>query len=178
MLTIIGHTHMLPIVENFGYADHLMNSWKLDASNLKFIIKGNLPFEPELLAEQPQLLRYVLEQTYSKETISIMLNLQKQQKQRCNVLEEQLVNMIIRAMEMSELAETHSSSLLNSDDYKFTHTEWVWLHLSSQLIYFVLFQFVSFLHIIQALNEKVNRKRVDNFRGDIITFPFNIMSIT
>lgn len=156
---------MLPIVEHFGYADHLMNSWKLDPNNLKFILKGNLPFEPELLTEQSKLLRHVLEQTYSKDTISIMLNLQKQQKQRCIILEEQLVNMIINAMEMTEMAEAHSSSLsgnnsntINCDDYKFSYSEWVWLHLSSQLIYFVLFQFVSFLHIIQALNEKVNRK--------------------
>uniref|UniRef100_A0A1A9W3M7 Mediator of RNA polymerase II transcription subunit 23 n=1 Tax=Glossina brevipalpis TaxID=37001 RepID=A0A1A9W3M7_9MUSC len=82
---------MLPIVERFDYADHLMNSRKLDRNILKFILKGSLPYEPELVEEQPQLLRYVLEQMYSKEMVSIMLNLQKQQKQRCNTLEEQLL---------------------------------------------------------------------------------------
>uniref|UniRef100_A0A1A9VQ90 Mediator of RNA polymerase II transcription subunit 23 n=1 Tax=Glossina austeni TaxID=7395 RepID=A0A1A9VQ90_GLOAU len=81
-VSIISHAHMFPIVELFGYADHLMNSWKLDPNTLKFILKDNLPYESELFAEQSQLLRYVLEQTCSKEMVPTMLNLQKQQKQR------------------------------------------------------------------------------------------------
>lgn len=161
MVSIIGHTHMLPIVEPFGYADHMMNSWKLDHNTLKFNFKGSLPYEPELLEEQPHLLRYVLDQPYSREMVSIMLNLQKQQKQRCNALEEQLVNLIITAMEMTESNDQISASnVQNSPSNTVTeeHTsskEWIWLHVSSQLIYFVLFQFVSFMHIVLSLHEKV-----------------------
>lgn len=155
MVSIIGHTHMLPIVEHFGYADHMMNSWKLDPNTLKFNFKGNLPYEPELMEEQPQLLRYVLEQTYSKEMISIMLNLQKQQKQRCNTLEDQLVNLILSAMEMTESNENTAGSNFNVCEEQITQNEWMWLHLSSQLIYFVLFHFVSFTHIVLALYDKV-----------------------
>lgn len=32
---------------------------------------------------------------------------------------------------------------------------WVWLHLSSQLIYFVLFQFASFPSLVMAIHDKV-----------------------
>lgn len=155
MVSIIGHSHMLPIVEHFGYADHMMNSWKLDHNTLKFNFKGSLPYEPELLEEQPQLLRYVLDQPYSKEMVSVMLNLQKQQKQRCNALEEQLVNLIITAMEMTECTDSTPGSSCNIPEEQISLNEWVWLHLSSQLIYFVLFQFVSFMHIVLALYEKV-----------------------
>lgn len=65
-----------------------------------------------------------------------------QHKQRCVALEEQLVALVVVAMERSE-ADTGESS------------HWLWLHLSSQLIYFVLFQFASFPTIVMALHEKV-----------------------
>lgn len=155
MVSIIGHTHMLPIVEHFGYADHMMNSWKLDPNTLKFNFKGILPYELELMEEQPQLLRYVLGQSYSKEMVSVMLNLQKHQKQRCNTLEDQLVNLIIHAMEMTESNENTLGSGFNVPEEQISHNEWIWLHLSCQLIYFVLFQFVSFMHIVLALYDKV-----------------------
>lgn len=155
MVSIIGHANMLPIVEHFGYADHLMNSWRLDHNTLKFNFKGSLPYEPELLEDQTPLLRYVLEQPYSREMVSVMLNLQKHQKQRYNALEEQLVNLIIHAMEMTETNDATAGSGFNATDEQISHNEWVWLHLSSQLIYFVLFQFVSFMHIVLALHEKV-----------------------
>jgi len=32
---------------------------------------------------------------------------------------------------------------------------WLWLHISSQLIYFILFQFAVFPNIVNALHEKV-----------------------
>uniref|UniRef100_A0A1B0BXH5 Mediator of RNA polymerase II transcription subunit 23 n=1 Tax=Glossina palpalis gambiensis TaxID=67801 RepID=A0A1B0BXH5_9MUSC len=167
MVSIIGHAHMFPIVEHFGYADHLMNSWKLDPNTLKFILKGNLPYEPELVEEQSQLLRYVLEQTYSKEMVSIMLNLQKQQKQRCNTLEEELVNLIINAMEMTETTDNAGSGF-NAPDEQISQNEWVWLHLSSQLIYFVLFQFVSFMHIVLALYDKLSKLELRKGRDQLM----------
>lgn len=56
-------------------------------------------------------------------------------------LEEQLVALVVIAMERSETE--------NADCH------WLWLHLSSQLIYFVLFQFASFPNIVMALHDKV-----------------------
>lgn len=141
----------------------------MDPSTTKFIYRGSLPFEPELLSEQPQLLRHVMEQTYSKEILLTMLNLQKQQKQRCSSLEEQLVNMIIGAMQLSELADTNSNASMGCDEQKFCPIEWFWLHISSQLIYFVLFQFVSFMHITISLYEKVHyHKLINRFIGLLV----------
>lgn len=101
MLSIIGHSSMLPILEPAsasGYGD-TTNPWRLDP-NLKFTtLKGNLPYDSELTQPQVGLLRYVLQQLYSKEMVCSMLNLQKQ---RSAVLEEQLVWMIVHAMEKSE----------------------------------------------------------------------------
>ncbi|KAH8305992.1 hypothetical protein KR018_009354 [Drosophila ironensis] len=168
MVTIIGHANMLPIVEHFGYADHMMNSWRLDHNSLKFNFKGVLPYEPELLEEQKSLLRYVLEQPYSREMVSQMLNLQKHQKQRYNALEEQLVNLIVHAMEMTEANDAAAGNGFNASDEQITPYEWVWLHLSSQLIYFVLFQFVSFMHIVLALHEKLSQLELRKGRDQLM----------
>lgn len=70
MVSIIGHSRMLPIVEHSGYADHLINPWKLDPATLKFSLKGSLPYDRELLEPQTALLRYVLEQPYSRDMVS------------------------------------------------------------------------------------------------------------
>nr|CAD7449452.1 unnamed protein product [Timema bartmani] len=202
MVSIIGHSLKRPVVEHSGYADHLINPWKLDPATLKFTLKGNLPYDPELLKPQTGLLRYVLEQPYSRDMVCSMLGLQKQthwkttdkmdgpsaeghgswtgdtwlrekfgkidrngrgcarrpaemetlndddddHKQRCVALEEQLVELVILAMERSET---------EADSEDVTNSHWLWLHLSSQLIYFVLFQFASFPNIVMALHEKL-----------------------
>lgn len=78
MVSIIGHSKMLPVVEHTGYADHLINPWLLDPTTLKFSLKGNLPYDPDLLKPQTELLRYVLEQPYSRDMVCSMLGLQKQ----------------------------------------------------------------------------------------------------
>ncbi|XP_075225803.1 mediator of RNA polymerase II transcription subunit 23-like [Lycorma delicatula] len=152
MVSIIGHSKMLPVVEHSGYANHLINSWKLDPTTLKFSLKGNLPYEKSLLEPQTGLLRWVLEQPYSRDMVCSMLGLQKQHKQRCVALEEQLVELMILAMERSE-AET---APVEGEDM--TNSHWLWLHLSSQLIYFVLFQFATFPNIVMALHDKVNHE--------------------
>ncbi|XP_065086456.1 mediator of RNA polymerase II transcription subunit 23 [Ochlerotatus camptorhynchus] len=150
MLSIIGHSSMLPIVEHSSYADNLINPWKLDPNTLKLALRGNLPYEPELLQPQIKLLRFVLEQPYSRDMVCSMLNLQKTQKQKCVALEEQLVWLVICAMECSEKEPVHSV-----DGEISSHTQWVWLHLSSQLIYFVLFQFATFQNIVNTLHDKL-----------------------
>ncbi|GAB0092218.1 Mediator of RNA polymerase II transcription subunit 23 [Sergentomyia squamirostris] len=159
MLTIIGHSAMLPIVEHFGYADHLINPWRLDRNTLKFTLKGILPYDNDLLQPQTALLRFVLEQPYSKDMVCSILNLQKQHKQRCVALEEQLVWLVIAAMERSE--QENSSAVFQSSespgqcDESMNSVHWLWLHLSSQLIYFVLFQFANFPTIVMALHDKL-----------------------
>lgn len=78
-------------------------------------------------------------------------------------MEEQLVELVVIAMERSEselppnpanFPGGNTSSSENSDDQ--SHCHWLWLHLSSQLIYFQLFQHASFPNIVIALHDKVN----------------------
>lgn len=146
MVSIIGHSQMSPVVEHSAYADHLINPWRLDPISLKFSLKGNLPYDEDLLKPQTNLLRHVLEQPYSRDMVSSMLGLQKQHKQRCVALENQIVELVILAMERYE-QETEV------DEGSSTH--YLWLHLSSQLIYFVLFQFACFQNIVMALHDKL-----------------------
>ncbi|KAF3849726.1 hypothetical protein F7725_019445 [Dissostichus mawsoni] len=90
--SICGRCSLLPVVNNSGA---ICNSWKLDPTTLRFPLRGMLPFDKDLFEPQTGLLRYVLEQPYSREM----------HKQRCPVLEEQLVDLVVYAMERSETEE-------------------------------------------------------------------------
>lgn len=151
MVSIIGHSQMLPIVEHFGYTDTLINPWRLDPTTLKFAVRGILPYDAELSQSQKGLLRFVLEQPYSKDMVCSMLNLQKQCKVRCSAIEEQLVWLVMSAMERSELEPAATADT----DESLSPIHWLWMHISSQLIYFVLFQFASFPNIVVALHDKL-----------------------
>lgn len=145
MVSIIGQAEMRPVVEHSGCPEHVVNPWKLDPVTLRFSLKGNLPYAPELLEKQTGLLRYVLEQPYSRDMVCGMLGLQKQQKhkQHCAALEEQLVELLVLALERTE--EEGDEGAMQG----------LWLHLSSKLIYFVLFQFASFPNIVLALHSRL-----------------------
>lgn len=67
---------MLPVVEHTGYGDHLVIPWLLDRNTLQFSLKGNLPYDQDLLKPQTDLLNYVLEQPYSRDMVCSMLGLQ------------------------------------------------------------------------------------------------------
>ena len=71
----------------------------------------------------------------------------RQQKQRCKILEEELVDLVVVAMERSEEEDGNPELQVA--------TETLWQHLSSQIIIFVLFQFASFPHMVKTLHEKV-----------------------
>ncbi|XP_037867967.1 mediator of RNA polymerase II transcription subunit 23 [Bombyx mori] len=146
MVSIIGHSNMLPVVEFSGFADHLVNPWRLDPTTLKFSLKGNLPYDDELLKPQIGLIRHVLQQPYSRDMMCSMLGLQKQHKQQCIALEDQLVELMILPMEKSEQ---------ENDEDEMSPTHWCWLHLSSQVIYLILIGFASFPNIVMGLHNKL-----------------------
>lgn len=193
MVSIINHAKMLPVVEHTGYADHLVNPWLLDPSTLKFSLKGALPYDADLLKPQTELLRYVLQQPYSRDMVCSMLGLQKQHKQRCQALEEQMVELVIIAMERSEndvsIGQTSQASTSgqtgqtgggggttgqtsgtneNTDTNSTVSSYWMWLHLSSQLIYFILFQFVCFSNVVMAIHEKLAARNLRKGRDHLM----------
>lgn len=92
MVSIIGQVHMLPIVELFGYTETLICPWKLDLTTLKFTHRGILPYDPELQKPQKNLLRYVLEQPYSKDMVSAMLNLPKPVSCSCYIVTRHFIH--------------------------------------------------------------------------------------
>lgn len=143
MVSIIGHHEMRPIVEHSGMPEHLIGPWKLDPMTLKFNLKGTLPYNKQVLDKQTALLKYVLDQPYSRDMVCGMLGLQKQQKMHCPPVEEQIVELMILAVERTE-AEPDEN--LRQD---------FWIHLSSKLIYFVLFQFANFPEILKSLIKRI-----------------------
>lgn len=164
MVSIVGHSRMRPVVEHSGCPEHLVNPWKLDPTTLKFSLKGTLPYAPELLEKQTGLLRYVLEQPYSRDMVCGMLGLQKQHKQYCAALEEQLVELVVIAMERSEAEYNSCPDVVDEN----SSTHWLWLHLSSQLIYFVLFQFASFPNLVMALHAKLSGRDLRKGRDHLM----------
>ena len=60
---------LLPVVEQLGRA-HVVSTWKLDSTSLKFFLKGTvtyeriLPYSRDLTCPQPHLVRYLLSQPY------------------------------------------------------------------------------------------------------------------
>ncbi|XP_059485779.1 mediator of RNA polymerase II transcription subunit 23 isoform X2 [Neocloeon triangulifer] len=168
MISIIGRSKMLPIVEHSGGGqDNLNTSWLLDTSTLKLTFKGNLPYEKDLLEPQTKLLRYVLEQPYSRDMVCLMLGLTKQMKQRCLALEEQMVELMVAAMEKSE-EEPVQMEVSTEENTLSSASHLLWQHLSSQLIYFVLFQFASFPDIVSALHKKLAEKDLKKGRDHLM----------
>ncbi|GAA6078789.1 mediator of RNA polymerase II transcription subunit 23, partial [Tachysurus ichikawai] len=73
--TAHGRCSLLPVVNNSGA---ICNSWKLDPATLRFPLRGMLPYDKDLFEPQTGLLRYVLEQPYSRDMVCNMLGLNKQ----------------------------------------------------------------------------------------------------
>ncbi|KAK4327235.1 hypothetical protein Pmani_002291 [Petrolisthes manimaculis] len=167
MLSIVARPKLRPIVEHTGHNSPSINSWKLDPLTLKFQLKGALPYSLELLEPQPALLRYILKQPYSREMVCTVIEIQKKLKQRCVALEEQLVELMVAALDDCSLS-TSSTSIIPPaggassspaspaavpDDSLCTCG-----HLSSLLIYFVIFQLISFPSLVLRLHDKLKAK--------------------
>ncbi|OXA45173.1 Mediator of RNA polymerase II transcription subunit 23 [Folsomia candida] len=124
--------------------------------------QGSLPYDKELLKPQNRLLRYILEQPYSRDMACAILGLQKQHKLRCAALEERLVELILAAMERTEVEMGQTLDGQSSDE-ALPSTLSLWQHLSTQLIFFVLFQFASFPVIVTNLYIKISDVKL--FKG-------------
>eukprot|EP00794_Sanderia_malayensis_P004577 gene4577-5179_t len=164
MVTITGRSSLLPIV---GHSSASATAWKLEPSTLKFVLKGPLPYSKEIVEPQRDLVQYTLAQPYSRDLVCNMLGLNKQQKKRCAALEELLAGLMVIAMERSENETENDKS-----------NQLLWQHLSSQLIFFVLFQFASFPHMLSERNLFMGRDQLmwvllQFISGSIQKFPLS-----
>ncbi|KAH1002628.1 hypothetical protein HUJ04_008697 [Dendroctonus ponderosae] len=158
MVSIIGHSQMRPVIEQSGCPDYVANPWKLDPITLRFALKGTLPYDPELTDKQVGLLRYAIQTPYSRDMylhqISSMMNFNKQIVKPCQAIEDQLVELIIDALDRTEI---------DGDG-----TEGLWQHITSQLIYFVLFNFATFHNVVTTLVSRVQGKEVRRGRDQLM----------
>ncbi|RWS17948.1 mediator of RNA polymerase II transcription subunit 23-like protein [Dinothrombium tinctorium] len=161
MVTIACRSKLLPIV---SYSSSMGNTWKLDPINAKFQLRASLPYNKELLEPQTHLLRYVLEKPYSRDMVYSMLSLSNEQKQRCPILEEQLVELVLMAMERSE----NESDSGDVSEQTTSQTVFFWQHLSSHLIYFVLYHHASFPHMVESLHDKLAAKNLRKGRDHLM----------
>ena len=163
MVSCTNKWRLRPLVEQLGRA-HIVSTWKLEPTSLKFLLKGNvtyeriLPYSRDLTAPQPGLIKHLLSQPYSKELVTHVLGLQKGRKDsgapasgRCHPLEQQMVELLVEVMEMAEKGVEESESEILTDLFR---------NLASDLIFFVLFQFVSFPHVISELADHIERTRL------------------
>ena len=170
---------MRPVVEQNGKA-HAISSWKMDPHSLKFLLKQTLtyekvlPFSKNLCKPQTSLLRYILKQPYSKDLVNSVLGVQKPRKDSSDptgrgpgslsqypMLEEQLVLLFVEAVEQSDrvllLAESNDDTTITSQLRE--RTQILWWSLCSELIFFLLYQFVSFSNFIDSIHKILQEKR-------------------
>lgn len=171
MVSSILRHKMRPVVEQTGKA-HVVSTWKMDPHNLKFLLKGSLtydrilPYSKDLVEPQRDLLLYILRQLYSKELVNNVMGVQKPRKDpatgvsqilRYPMLEEQLIALFVAAMHEAEDEYRQKGSASNN-------TLLLWWNITSELIFFLLYQFVSFPSFVEgvhtALVEKGTKLRV------------------
>ncbi|XP_062520937.1 mediator of RNA polymerase II transcription subunit 23-like isoform X3 [Corticium candelabrum] len=140
LISVKGRSDLSPVV---GFSSSSGNVWKLDSTNLKFRRNHVLPFSEEQNEAQTKLLKAVVSQPCSKDTVTAMLSLNRQHRQRCLPLEEVLVDLLVMTINKSESSDETADSKI------------IWDHLSSQLVFFVLSQFARFAGLVGLLYDKL-----------------------
>ncbi len=157
MVSSLYRHRMRPIVEGTGKA-HAVSVWKLDPNSLKFLLKGSmtyeriLPYGRDIVEPQKELLRYVLKQPYSKEMINRMLGLQKPKKDA----DSSWTTVTQFPALCEELVHVYVEALIKTNRNPDESDEQIWGTLASQLIFFILFQYVSFAGFIDRLSNRLS----------------------
>ncbi|KAG9510935.1 Mediator of RNA polymerase II transcription subunit 23, partial [Fragariocoptes setiger] len=162
IVSIVNRSKLLPVV---GYSSTLgCHSWRLDSISAKFQLRGLLPYKDRLKEPQVDQLRYMLEQPYSRDMICTILALSTKPRHRCAILEDQLVDAMLAAMQKSE------SNPESMKDFYAGRNELLfqWQHLSCNLLYFVLFHHASFPHIVDNLYEKLKTLNIRRGREHLM----------
>uniref|UniRef100_A0A6G1S8A1 Mediator of RNA polymerase II transcription subunit 23 n=1 Tax=Aceria tosichella TaxID=561515 RepID=A0A6G1S8A1_9ACAR len=159
IFSIINRPDLLPIV---GYSLIQSNtSWRLDPISAKFQLKGLLPYRDKLKEPQVGQVRYLLEQSYSRDMMSITLSLgSKASQQRCAELIEQMAVSLVAIMDRSEeTLEAYGNLCASTSEHLYQ-----WTHLSNNMLYYIIHNqaTVSFNQLVDSLCEKIkvrNHKR-------------------
>jgi len=153
---------MRPVVEISGRSLHL-SSWRLEASSLKFLLKGNnttyeriLPYSSDVIAPQRELFKYVLTQPFSKELAQAMLGLQKPTKGSAPSQTHPALGDTLAECFADAVADT-AKAVDSSEETLTFAMKARWRSLTSNLIFSVLFQFMSFRPFVLSLTTFLRR---------------------
>jgi mediator of RNA polymerase II transcription subunit 23 len=160
IFSIINRPDLLPVV---GYSFLQSNtSWRLDPISAKFQLKGLLPYRDKLKEPQVGQVRYLLEQSYSREMMCTTLSLSSKtsQQSRCAELIEQMAVSLVAIMDRSEAnVESYGQQCASTSEHLYQ-----WAHLSSNMMYYIVYNqaTISFNQLVDSLCEKIrirNHKR-------------------
>lgn len=163
MVSLTGRGDLLPIFNHFSPS--LASTWRIDPETLRFValMKIQLPYDRSFYQSQTKLLRYILAQPYSRDMVFHVLGIQKQQKQPCKQLESELVELIIYTMEQSNTEDNFDES-----DDVYPTNKLQWQHLASQMIYFIIFEFISFPKMVESLHQKLAQRNITKGREHLL----------
>lgn len=158
IFSIINRPDLLPVV---GCSTCQGNpSWRLDPISAKFQLKGLLPYKDKLKEPQVCQVRYLLEQSYSREMIcnTLALSSKPNQQNRCSELIEQIAVTLIQAMEKSESnIESYNQLCANTSEHLYQ-----WGHLSNNILFYIVYNqaTISFNQLIDSLYEKIRTRNL------------------
>jgi len=156
VFSIINRPDLLPVV---GYSTcHANASWRLDPISAKFQLKGLLPYKEKLKEPQVGQIRYLLEQSYSRDMICSTLSLgpKTNPEARCSELIEQIVVTLVHMMDKSESnIESYGKSSASSSEHLFQ-----WMHLASSILFYIMNNqaAVSFNQLVESLCDKLRTR--------------------
>jgi mediator of RNA polymerase II transcription subunit 23 len=178
IVSCVNLQHLFPVVEYMGRAN-VMSTWKLEHSTLKFLLKMTLntttydrilPYSKEYFKPQPKFLRYLLTQTYSRDLINHVLSLKKPTKETptpgvCIPLQSQVVHCLLELMRACE-QELYPPQLINH----------LFRLLSSNMIFFVLYQYITFPSIISELADGIQAENLRKGRDKLMLLLLQFIS--
>eukprot|EP00118_Oscarella_pearsei_P007886 m.39613 g.39613 ORF g.39613 m.39613 type:complete len:1383 (+) comp32771_c0_seq5:3-4151(+) len=143
LVTVPGRSLLRPVV---GFSPQVGIIWRVDSSSLQFLRKSTnvLVFNKEESQAQSGLLNHALSQPSSRELVCLILNLSRQNRQRCAQLEDALTQLIFQGLKYSE------------EDPELPRVVFLWNHLCSQMVFFALFQFASLSNLLRNLADKLS----------------------
>lgn len=163
IFSISNRPELLPVV---GFSNYGTNpSWRLDAISAKFQLKGLLPYKDKLREPQAGQVRYLLEQSGSRDMLcsALSVNTKPSQQTRCSELIEQIAASFIRIMERSPA----NIELLSQSSTESSERLFQWIHLSNNLFFYIQTT-ISFNHLIDSICDKLIVKNLRRGREHLM----------
>lgn len=159
LVTVSGRSELLPIIGSPCSSLHASTSgiWKLDHKQLTFNFKVQLPYDKSVSGRQYELLRYIVSQPHSRETVCTILGLNKG-RERSAVLEEIIVDLVLDALDSCE------------NETSLDRIGLLWQRLSGMVISYFLFNFASFATIVTSLCDKFTERKWSKAREYLMWF--------